>query len=705
MANDAAEVRSLLEKTIPFRFLSAACLDSLAASGELRSYPKGSVILCQGCVDDDGVFLLVSGSVESVDSTKARPFRINVIGAGNYFGERQAVFGTPRQYDVLALEEARCFVIPRERLHELLGVSRAFAQSLGQVLRQGQGIFAAFERFTQEVERDVGEGHIELRRLLPFYRALEPALHPGAADEDEIDFKALTYATRRLPENVTRTFVFLLTDDLPVMYAAPERLFASVPTEARHRFVFEMLPGKDMVLVRSGTSDLMDFVSCLCLFAVETHKIRYRLNHPDLVQAVADFVAADAANAAGASASVGASERKAKPADRLADEDAFLSRLPFTETERASLEKIWPGDTVRRLHEITFNRQAYSVDIRKQVHKYNARLSELWTQEVGDAARELLGQRPTDLPADYPVDIVSSNTHSVSNCLNPFFIQSSGEIFAWAEAKGLRGPGHAGQGWDNPHDELYALAREYLRAHPEAVEKMRSSERERGIVRLPETLTTGIQVQLVDVSRLGRDAVDPGLPLPEKPGRGLIVNIDYAFGEQAEDILRSLTMLFGRNIRSINVLGKAGALQGQRGDVLLPTAFIEQRGDAFGVLDPPEAGMSESLRARLPGRAVHSGPLLTVGGTLLQNRLMLNFYRAIWGCVGLEMEGVFYHWAVKEAQELGVLRKDARTRFLYYVSDLPMTPGENLSERMSPQEGIPPLYAITREVLSRIMGG
>ncbi len=138
---------------------------------------------------------------------------------------------------------------------------------------------------------------------------------------------------------------------------------------------------------------------------------------------------------------------------------------------------------------------------------------------------------------------------------------------------------------------------------------------------------------------------------------------------------------------------------GARGDVIAPTAFIEQSNDAFQPLpgETPEA--IARLGAALPGRSVLAGPLLTVGGTLLQNRAMLQFYRRIWGCVGLEMEGIWYLRAVLEAEELGVLRRDARRRFLYYVSDLPLESGRNLSERLSPTEGIPPLYAITREIL------
>jgi CRP-like cAMP-binding protein len=676
---DAKAVLDFLSGTVPFRFLKDGLHRDILAAGELRGYASGETLMRQGAKDSDGVFLLLSGSVESVDSGRAGQGRVNVIEAGNYFGERRTVFDTPRQYEVRALEDCSCFLVKPDSFRLLIQKSRAFAQALGQILREGQGIFAAFERFTSEVVRDVALGHLELRRLLPLYQALEPALHSGAQDEGRIDLPALLYAARRLPENVTRSFVYLLTDELPFMYAHVDKLFTFIPSEARHRFIYEMLPGKDMVLVRSGLSDLMDFVTCLCIFTVETRKIRYRLNHPDIVHSISEYVRAGA--------------------DARPPADEFLSGLPFSEEERGGLQRIWPEGTVERLQEIGFNRQAYSLDIRKQTNNYNARLSELWTQEVGDAAQAFLGMRPTELPEDFEVHVVSSNTHSVSNCLNPFFSQRAREIFSWAEHSGRKTAG-----WANPYDELYSLARAYMRDHPELIQEMRDSERGRGILRLPETVTTGIQVQLIDSSLLRPGLVDPGVGVPDSARKSLIVNIDYAFGEQAQDILRSLIMLFGPNIASINVLGKAGALLGKRGDVLAPNAFIEQKSDTIEILGqpcPPEC--ARSLTARLGGAELHSGPLLTVGGTLLQNRLMLNFYKSLWGCVGLEMEGIYYHWAIAEALQLGVLRKKVATRFLYYVSDLPLLPGASLSERLSPQEGIPPLYAITREILSRIL--
>ena len=670
---------------MPFRFLRIDELDTLIGESTQLCFGSGESLIRQGDAESREVFVLLSGSVESVDMTKNPPFRMNVVEEGSYFGERSALIGTARPTEVRALAACTVLSIPGDRFLSLLARSRPFAQAFGTKLREGLGLFEAFDRFNAEVFRGVTLGHIEVRRLVELYKNLEPALHPLVRDEAVIDWSALSYALRRLPDNVTNCFVFLLTDNLPSVYASPELLFPFVPTEARHRFIYEMMAGKDMVLVRSGMSDIMDFLTCLSVFAVETRKIRYRLNHPDLILALSRV-----------GGTKGGSAWNGTPAEDAAK--AILS--PFSKEEIAEMEALWPGHAVEKVREIVFHRQAWSVDVRKQVNNYNGTLSEIWTNQVGKAAEKLIGMSPADFPDDVGVHIVSSNTHSVSNCLNPFFVERRAEILAWAGREGRRL-----EGWTNEMDEVYSLARDWFAAFPAMRREVAQTEGRYGIVRLPETVTTGIQVQLIDGEGVCDRPIDEGIVLDSCPPRSFIVNIDYAFGEQAEEIMRSLLLLFGRNVRSINVIGKAGALEGSRGDILAPTAFIEQSNDAFQPIEPASRASVSRLSGALPGRRIIEGPMLTVGGTLLQNRAMLHFYRKIWGCVGIEMEGIWYLRSVLEASELGVLRPDARSRFLYYVSDLPLSADERLSARMSPLEGVPPLYAATRELLSRIFGG
>ncbi len=109
------------------------------------------------------------------------------------------------------------------------------------------------------------------------------------------------------------------------------------------------------------------------------------------------------------------------------------------------------------------------------------------------------------------------------------------------------------------------------------------------------------------------------------------------------------------------------------------------------------------LAGLAPDRGIHVGNLLTVTGTLLQNRKMLHFNRHVWGCVGLEMEGAYYLRHVVESMNRGAVRDRVQLRFLYYVSDLPLRHDSNLPARLRATEGVPPLYAVTREILTGIL--
>ncbi len=248
-------------------------------------------------------------------------------------------------------------------------------------------------------------------------------------------------------------------------------------------------------------------------------------------------------------------------------------------------------------------------------------------------------------------------------------------------------------------DRVVSLSRGFFEAHPETAEARRVADARPGTEHLADAGFTGIKADLFCLERLEQHTWDPSVPRP-RGRRGLLVNIDYAFGQQAEPIITSLIALFGRNIRSVSILGKAGGLVGARGDVLVGTSFVEQETDTL--LTPPSDVDLDALARRLPDRRVRSGRVATVSGTLMQNATLLRYYQHVWQCLGLEMEGIWYAKRLLEARQLGLLRADCATRFLYYISDLPLAHGQSLSGSLGAFEGIPPLYAITRQVLAEV---
>jgi len=559
----------------------------------------------------------------------------------------------------------RCWVLAGSRVLELIASDPVFAQAFGTILRDKHGIFLPLERFVAEVARSLAQGSFPMTRLLELYKTLEPALHPGMNDAESIDLDALSYAVRRLPENLTSTLAWYFTDDIPALYTDPSRLFPEVATAARRRNVWQMLPGKNMVLLRNGLTDILDFLTCLCLFSVEAQKIRRRLHDPVLLAKLGTCC----------------NDHDNTPFEAM--------DLPFDAVEAAGLKALWGDQVLNRLFELTVHHEDWAVNVERQLNNYNSRRSEKWANLVSKAVKDLTGLDPWDFPRDWEVHVVSSNTHSVTNCLSPFPRRMEPEVLEWArqtEHPFLK------QDWENPRDRLYGLLPGFLKANP-ARSPRKDDERAWGILRIDDQATTGIAVQLIDTSVM----------VPSSGPRKFLVNIDYAFGEQAEEIIHNLITLFSRQIRSVNILGKAGALLGRRGDILVPTAFVLQADDAFQPLPPHDP--LETLRARAPRIGIHTGPLLTVAGTLLQNRPLLHFYHSIWKCIGLEMEGVYYARKVTESIQLGVLDPAVVQRYYYYVSDLPLEAGERLSAPLAPSEGIPPLYAITREVLSAILPG
>jgi len=675
----------LLQRVYPFRFLRDRQRHELAHHLTECTFPAGETIFRRHDVDQ-AVYLIAEGAVEVFDPRRSPDDLVTTIHQFHYFGEWEAIFQEPRLFGVRARGSCLCYRLSGERFRELLQESPTFAQGFGTILRDNQGIFSAFDRFKVQLLQEAGSGHISIGRLLPIYQSLEPALHPGALD-GRLDLPALHYAQRRLPENVTRTFAFLLVDELTEPFAEADTFFPTVPTVARRRDVWEVLPGKNLVLLRSGDSDLIDLLTCLCLYAVEARKIRERVTRDGALHRIDRFV------------TDGGGPDEAR---------AFLNSLPFSSREIEGMIAIWPTDTVRRISEITRHREMFSIDVRRRERTYRARRGELWTSEVARLTREVTGYDPGALPGEVAIHIISSNTHSVTNCLNPWFTGNAGTVLDWGRETGQP---EIDETWAIETDLVYSLLPRYLAAHPDADAEFRSAGARAGQTRLDRTASTGIQVQLIDLAAVEHHAIDPHITACTTPGT-YIVNIDYAFGEQAEYVIRNLLMLFGENVRSVNFLGKAGALVGERGDILAPTAFVEQHNDLFqplpvASLECGDAGRcGDRIARRHPNGTVHTGPMLTVDGTLLQNRQMLNFYRQIWDVVGIEMEGTHYYRGILESSQLGVIRSDVAYRFFYYVSDLPLQSHSNLATPMKRSEGVPPLYAITRHILDEIsMGG
>ena len=188
----------------------------------------------------------------------------------------------------------------------------------------------------------------------------------------------------------------------------------------------------------------------------------------------------------------------------------------------------------------------------------------------------------------------------------------------------------------------------------------------------------------------------------------LLLVMDYAFGEQAYECMDELLKPFesenlsqSLNVKSVSVMGKAGILEGNKGDLMIPTAHIfEGTADNY----PFENDLSRDDFKDI-GLGVYEGPMITVLGTSLQNRDVLHhFQTSTWNAIGLEMEGAHYQKAIQSAARIRKsIAADVKVRYAYYASDNPLVTGSTLSSGSLGAEGVRPTYWITLRILEKIL--
>jgi hypothetical protein len=292
---------------------------------------------------------------------------------------------------------------------------------------------------------------------------------------------------------------------------------------------------------------------------------------------------------------------------------------------------------------------------------------------------------------DRPLHIISANLHSVMNCL-----------FAMAALQD-----HIGF-----KTTIEELARELSLPESQSLNQLvKEFAQNHGLYWIPDQAGTNIQVQIIDTTLLpiekipGELKVNSNYIQQEKP---VLLVMDYAFGEQAFEIMDELLKPYKRkqtlkklNVHSISVMGKAGILVGEKGDLMLPNAHIfEGTADNYPFVNEMKA---EDFAGY--GIPVYEGALVTVLGTSLQNADILSYFKeSSWNVIGLEMEGAHLQKAIQAASCIrNSIDKKVILRYAYYASDNPLVTGTTLASGSLGLLGIKPTYLITLKFLSKIL--
>ncbi|MBI9088081.1 MAG: hypothetical protein JEZ12_02560 [Desulfobacterium sp.] len=515
-------------------------------------------------------------------------------------------------------------------------------------------------------------------------RDLSPEIYGSMNDSRVVELKGLEYVIDRLPQGIEASTKIILTDE-DQFDGTP---FKAIEPLKRRRTSYRINNRELCFIISRGISEIYDIITHMAFLNIEAKKIYKRIQddygNPRMEWKELERVV----------------NKKGKLS--VSDLDSALWNLsiilgrPYHET-RASYESLEKNRKEKKSNNGLFS-LIYSLGQRMENehrskdealviyftpslmkiighHHYG----KIWATDIKERLFELglLGR---------PFHIVSANLHSVVNLLYGYSAMAAGK-------KSL------------DDKELYR----FLGGLRERKEAVMVHAEANGMVSLPDRSGANIDCQVIDTSMLDGVALHPGLGFVPGGGSGdspVILVMDYAFGAQAFELLENLLKPWSSknetsllNLGSISIMGKAGILSGETGDIMLATAHVcEGTSDNYIVENDL---VPEDFDGEI---AVHKGPMATVLGTSLQNRDVLEMFRSDWRAVGLEMEGGHYQKAISAAIIKGFISKDTRTRYAYYASDNPLMTGNTLAAGAMGEEGVKPTYMITKVILQKILG-
>jgi hypothetical protein len=495
-----------------------------------------------------------------------------------------------------------------------------------------------------------GEAMIEAMMLL------QPEIYGAITDPERVELTGLLYVFERLPRGIEECrYIKLIARE-----GFEDSHFKAVIPTKRRRNCYRIDHDEMYIEMTRGRSDIYDVLTHLTFMYIEAEKIRR--NSLD---------------------SKGRKKREWLMLEEIVrreeDQENFNEEVAFTylsvilgcsyrETVEAC-QRFGASREVNSLFHIVYWLGARSMDehfekedreisfsspLREKVghHIYG----EAWANRIKDYIREegLLGRK---------LHIISSNLHSVMNTL-----------YAGAALRE-----------EFPEAELFTIAEELSHPGNGALRrKVKSYALENGMCQIDDVSGTNISVQIFDLKHLSLSQLPPEI-IPEgktdweEPP--LLIVMDYAFGEQAyesmDELLKPEELEQERHplkVESISIMGKAGALMGQKGDILIPNAHVfEGTADNY-----PLENSLKSSDFEGKGLQVFEGPMITVMGTSLQNKDILRYFmRSSWRAVGLEMEGAHYQKAIQAASCIRrSIRPDVILRYAYYASDNPLISGQ-----------------------------
>jgi len=529
--------------------------------------------------------------------------------------------------------------------------------------------------FIRGVYRVSGSPGKILRNLL---YELEPEIYGSMTDSNKVELNGLTYVLDRLPDGIVETPFITFTADEGYDHS----IFTPIIPSKRRRFCYRIDENQMNIEISRGRSEIYDILTHLTFLFNEADKIRNKAfdNHTGaknrLWEAIEEVVLSD-------------KELSRKDREVAIMHLSTILGRTFEETQHIHAY-FATADNPDKFFSIIYwmgtTSQADKLGVKKREITFTSTLREsIGHHVIGEQwANEIKRHLFENGLHEKNIHIISANMHSVSNML-----------YAHEALKRKHKEGSV-----EIYEDLSASNNKLMR------DQLHEYVQKQGLIYIKDKSGTNIDVQIIDLSKV--DLKNTSFSYSKAKDNEVIIVMDYAFGEQAFEAMDELLkpykqrgVSFKMNVKSVSIMGKAGILEGVKGDIMIATSHVFE-GTTDNYYFDNELKLEDFEGC---GLGVYEGPMISVLGTSLQNKDILEYFKnSSFKAIGLEMEGAHYHKAIQVASKIRHhIDREVKVMYAYYASDNPLETGSTLASGGLGLTGVKPTYLITQKILEKII--
>ncbi len=544
-------------------------------------------------------------------------------------------------------------------------------------MTQQPTVSAALRKRAQDSSNAIARMYISMRHLLNrgFYKpmgvsgtslrrallTLKPEIY-GTIAETKTELNGLLYVIDRLPEGITECVSINMTAEEGLSSSS----FQPIIPAKRRRNCYRIDKDQMVIEVTRGRSEVYDILTHLTFLYIEADKICNRVYIPLSKHTIREWQKIEAT----------ATSTKTVGKNELESTMAYLAQLLECTYNEATdfYNRFQTPKNPHRFIRLIYHMVHVAINERSKGNKRAITFSAMLRDQIGHHihgerwANQLYQVLEQHKLVDRPIHLVSANCHSF---LNTIYAEE-------ALGKSAKDKTWFGQFIDDQTNQ----------------KKVTQFAKKQGFIEIKDNTGSNVHAQIIDTDKI------KGNKYAFAKGTVLVV-FDYAFGEQAYELMDELLKTsIGKQLESISIMGKAGIMNGKKGDIMVPTAHIfEGTSDNY----PFENDLSpdDFANTKIP---TYKGTMITVLGTSLQNKDILTYFcGSSWKVIGIEMEGVHYQKAIQSAMHIRKkVRPNIKLRYAYYASDNPLETGSTLASGSLGQTGVVPTYTITQKILEKI---